>query len=222
MIVTIDGPAGAGKSSIARRLAERLGIQFLDTGAMYRAVALAALRRGLGSSDVDEIARLARELNIDVIDDRVQMDGEDISRLIRTSDVSAAVHLAADNVAVRERLVELQRQIAAGRDIVTEGRDQGTVAFPQAECKIFLTASPLERARRRFSELVERGESVTLDEVLAQQTERDKRDAARPVGALVKAADAVEVVTDGLTLEEVVTQLEAIVRSSQSPDQRSG
>ena len=216
MIVTIDGPAGAGKSSIARRLAERLGFHFLDTGAMYRAVALAALRRGLTAKDTDAIAGLARAMAIEVLDDRVEMDGEDISRLIRTSDVSAAVHLAADNIAVRERLVELQRRIAAGRDIVTEGRDQGTVAFPQAECKIFLTASPLERARRRFAELAERGESVKHDEVLAQIQERDERDATRPVGALRKAADAQEVVTDGLTLDQVVAELEAIVHSARS------
>jgi cytidylate kinase len=211
MIVTIDGPAGAGKSSIARRLAERLGFQFLDTGAMYRAVALAALRAGLGHGDEDWIARLAREITIDMRHERTFLNGEDVSAAIRTSEVSAAVYLAADNVAVRRRLVELQRQIADQRDTVTEGRDQGTVAFPSAECKIFLTASPLERARRRHQELADRGESVTVDEVLAQQADRDRRDAARPVGALVKAADAVEVWTDGLAPEQVVDRLECIV-----------
>jgi cytidylate kinase len=213
MIVTIDGPAGAGKSSIARRLAERLGFQFLDTGAMYRAVALAALRKGLGDGDADSVAKLANEISIDMQHERTVLDGEDVSAAIRTSDVSAAVYLAADNVAVRHRLVELQRQIAGSRDTVTEGRDQGTVAFPQAECKIFLTASPEERARRRLAELVARGEPITLEQVLAQQAERDRRDAARPVGALVKAVDAVEVWTDGLTPEEVVDRLEAIVRN---------
>ena len=145
--------------------------------------------------------------------ERTLLNGEDVSAAIRTSEVSAAVYLAADNVAVRERLVELQRQIAGSRDTVTEGRDQGTVAFPQAECKIFLTASPEERARRRLAELAARGEPITLDEVLAQQADRDRRDAARPVGALVKAADAVEVWTDGLTPEEVVDRLEVIVRA---------
>ena len=212
MIVTIDGPAGAGKSSIARRLAERLRFQFLDTGAMYRAVALAALRKGLGDGDADAVAKLAHELTIDMQHERTVLNGEDVSAAIRTSDVSAAVYLAADNVAVRERLVELQRQTAGSRDTVTEGRDQGTVAFPQAECKIFLTASPEERARRRLAELVARGEPITLEQVLAQQAERDRRDAARPVGALIKAADAVEVWTDGLSPEEVVDRLEAIVR----------
>src|SRR5439155_12708439 len=133
-IVAIDGPAGAGKSSISRRLAERLGFALLDTGAMYRAVALAALRRGLGPADVQAIASLANELTIEFDGAHTRLNGEDVSAAIQTSEVSAAVHLAADNVAVRRRLVDLQRRIAAGRDIVTEGRDQGTVAFPQAEC----------------------------------------------------------------------------------------
>jgi CMP/dCMP kinase len=215
MIVAIDGPAGAGKSSIARRLAERLGFAFLDTGAMYRAVALAALRSGLGVSDEAAIARLAAGLTIDFDGVHTLLSGEDVSTAIRTPEVTTAVHLAADNIAVRERLVALQREIAAGRDIVTEGRDQGTVAFPQAECKIFLTASRQERARRRFEELQSRDERTTLEEVLAQQDERDQRDATRPVGALRKAADAIEVLTDQLSLEAVVDRLEQIVRAQQ-------
>lgn len=212
MIVTIDGPAGAGKSSIARRLAERLGFQFLDTGAMYRAVALAALRRGLGDADADAIGRLADELSIEMQHERTILNGEDVSAAIRTSEVSAGVYLAADNVIVRRRMVELQRQIADKRDTVTEGRDQGTVAFPKAECKIFLTASPEVRAQRRHGELAARGEFIALSEVLAQQVDRDRRDAARPVGALVKADGAAEIWTDGLSPEEVVDRLEAIVR----------
>ena len=216
MIVTIDGPAGAGKSSVARQLARRLGFAFLDTGSMYRAVALAALREGLGERDGEAIAALAERLTIDFDGDRVLLNGGDVSEAIRTSEVSAAVHLAADNPRVRARLVELQRQFAAGRDTVTEGRDQGTVAFPNAQCKIFLTASPQERAKRRHAELAGRGERVSYDEVLDQQADRDRRDATRPVGALVKADDAVEVLTDGLTADEVVARLEEIVRQSQA------
>jgi len=212
MIVAIDGPAGAGKSSIASRLAERLGFAFLDTGAMYRAVALAALRQGLGQDAESAIARLANRLTIEFDGRRTLLDAEDVSTAIRTVEVSAAVHLAADNVAVRQRLVEQQRHIAADRDIVTEGRDQGTVAFPDAECKIFLTASREERARRRFEELSNRGELVTYEDVLSQQDERDRRDEARPIGRLLKADDAIEVLTDGLTLEQVVDRLEQIVR----------
>ncbi|MBW8883263.1 MAG: (d)CMP kinase, partial [Planctomycetia bacterium] len=180
MIVAIDGPAGAGKSTISRRLAERLGFAFLDTGAMYRAVALAALRRGFGLDDAEKIAGLANELTIDFDGVHTLLDGEDVSAAIRTTDVSASVHLAADNVTVRRRLVQLQRQMAAGRDVVTEGRDQGTIAFPKAECKIFLTASREERARRRHDELTARGESVSYEEILAQQDDRDQRDARRP------------------------------------------
>lgn len=214
MIVTIDGPAGAGKSSIARLLAERLSFQFLDTGAMYRAVALAALRRGLGPDDAETIARMAEGLTLKLDGPRTWLDGEEVTDAIRTGEVSAAVHLAADNVAVRRRLVELQREIAGSRDTVTEGRDQGTVAFPHAECKIFLTASAEERARRRQTELAARGEEISYEDVLAQQRERDARDAARPVGALLKAADAVEVLTDGLSLEEVVDRLQQIVQNA--------
>jgi cytidylate kinase len=212
MIVAIDGPAGAGKSSISRRLAERLGFAFLDTGAMYRAVALAALRRGLTERDGEQIARLASELTIEFDGTHTLLNGEDVSRAIRASEVAAAVHFAADNVAVRRQLVELQRKIAAGRDTVTEGRDQGTVAFPDAECKVFLTASRHERARRRYEELIGRGEPAHFDEVLKQIDDRDRRDAERPVGALTKAPDAVEVFTDHMTLEEVVDRLEQIVR----------
>jgi cytidylate kinase len=212
MVIAIDGPAGAGKSTIARRLAERLGFAFLDTGAMYRAVALAALRRGLGDGDAREIAELARQLSIDFDGVRTLIDGEDVSAAIRRPEVTAAVYLAADNVEVRERLVELQRQITAERNMVTEGRDQGTVAFPHAECKIFLTASRQERARRRHEELFSRGDSASYEDVLAQQDVRDARDAQREVGALRKAADAVEVCTDGLTLDDVVDRLESLVR----------
>jgi cytidylate kinase len=215
MIVTIDGPAGAGKSSVARQLARRLGFQFLDTGAMYRAVALAALRAGLGDGDANQIAELAERLTIEFQGDRVLVDGDDVTQAIRTSEVAAAVYLAADNPRVRARLVERQRQLAGRQDTVTEGRDQGTVAFPHAECKIFLTATPQERARRRHAELAARGETISLAEVLAQQIERDRRDAVRPVGALVQAADAMEVLTDGLTADEVVDRLEEIVRECQ-------
>lgn len=212
MIVAIDGPAGAGKSSIASRLAERLGFAFLDTGAMYRAVTLAALRQGFGARDEQAIAQLSEELSIEFDGKQTLLNGEDVSMAIRAVDVSAAVYLAADNLAVRRRLVELQRQIASEVDIVTEGRDQGTVAFPHAECKIFLTASREERARRRFEELNNRGEMVTFEEVLSQQDERDRRDETRPVGRLMKANDALEVVTDNLSLEQVVERLERIVR----------
>jgi cytidylate kinase len=212
MIVTIDGPAGAGKSSAARALARRLGFRFLDTGAMYRAVAFAALRRQVAGEDADALAALARRLTIEVGNDCVLLDGEDVTQAIRTVAVTAATRFAADNSAVREQLSELQRLAACRDDIVTEGRDQGTVVFPSAECKIFLTASARERARRRLADLCARGEQTTFEEVLAHQNLRDERDANRSVGPLKPASDAVLVSTDGLLPAEVVAKLEALVR----------
>lgn len=212
MIVTIDGPAGSGKSSAARALARRLGFRFLDTGAMYRAVALAGLRCGIDWNSPQALADLARQLTIEVDGDAVRLDAEDVTREIRALAVTQATRYAADNPAVRAHLVALQRQAAGNDQVVTEGRDQGTVVFPTAECKFFLTASPAERARRRLLDLESRGESLSLEEVLAAQNERDQRDATRQVGPLLKATDAIELCTDGLRIEEVVDRLEAVVR----------
>jgi CMP/dCMP kinase len=213
MIVTIDGPAGAGKSSAARELARRLGFRFLDTGAMYRAVTWAAKERGLDLADADALAQLVRETRVELADDRVLVDGRDVTKEIRTFEITAAIQYAADNPAVRAQLVEWQRAAASSDNVVTEGRDQGTVVFPQAECKIFLIADEEERARRRYSDLAARGENVSFEQVLTTQRERDDRDRSRPVGALIKAHDAIEVSTNQRTRQEVVAQLEAIVRS---------
>jgi cytidylate kinase len=217
MIVTIDGPAGAGKSSAARGLARRLGFRFLDTGAMYRAVTLTARERGLDLSAGEELARLVHEIRVELAGDRVLVDGRDVTDAIRKFEIAVATHFAADNPAVRSQLVEWQRAAAAGDDVVTEGRDQGTVVFPTAECKIFLTAAEEERAHRRHRDLLARGENVPFEEVLANQRLRDHRDATRAVGALVKADDAIEVSTDGLSPEEVIARLEQIARSCRTP-----
>ncbi len=220
MIITIDGPAGAGKSTVARALAARLGFQFLDTGAMYRAVALAGLERAVDWQSRragKAIAELAKTLDIELVDDRVLLDGRDVSREIRAPEVTRATRYAADNPAVRAHLVARQRAIAGRRDVVTEGRDQGTVAFAGADCKFFLTASAEQRARRRLADLQRQGETVTLEEVRRWQRERDRRDAARPVGPLAKAADAVEVATDGMTIEQVVDRLVELVRRRMGP-----
>jgi cytidylate kinase len=216
MIVTIDGPAGAGKSSAARRLARRLGFRFLDTGAMYRAVTLAGLRQGVDWGRPKELAAVAAELVLEVTDDRVLMNGEDVTAAIRTLEITSLTQHAADNEAVRRLLIARQRAIAADANVVTEGRDQATVVFPHAECKIFLTAGEEERARRRFQDLSARGEEVNLAVVLEKQRQRDRRDVERPFGGLAKAPDSIEVNTDGMTPEEVVDRLEEIVRGAQA------
>ena len=212
MIVCIDGPAGAGKSTAARALAKRLGFRFLDTGAMYRAVTLAAVRAKLDWDDAAKLVQLARGLDIEVTESHVLLNGEDVTMAIRTPEITLHTHYAADNPQVRELLVQLQRAAARNLDVVTEGRDQGTVVFPGAECKIFLTASPEERARRRVADFARRGETVSYEEVLAQQNLRDQRDSDREAGPLLRADDAVAVSTDGLVSEEVVDQLETLVR----------
>ncbi len=213
MIVTIDGPAGAGKSTVARALARRLGYCYLDTGAMYRAVAFAGLQAGIDWNLPERLADLARTLDLRVSGGRIYLQDEDVTDAVRSQAVTSVTRYAANHPQVREHLVHLQRAVAAGQDMVTEGRDQGTVVFPQAECKIFLTASPAERARRRQRDLQQRGETATLAQILAAQQRRDQEDATREVGSLRRAEDAVEVPTDGLTQEQVVDRLEELVRS---------
>jgi cytidylate kinase len=211
MIITLDGPAGAGKSSAARALAARLGWCYMDTGAMYRAVALTALERGIPLDDSARIAMLAEEIRIEFRDGRVNVDGRDVSADIRTERITAATRPVADAPPVRDAMKRIQRKIAAGLDIVTEGRDQGSVVFPQAELKVFLTASPEERARRRYQEEVGRGQSPTLAAVLESQSRRDDADSSRPVGAMKQADDAVMLETDGLSADEVVQRLADMV-----------
>lgn len=208
MIVTIDGPAGAGKSSVARGLAKRLGFDYLDTGAMYRCVALAGLRAKIDWDRPELLASLAAELQIDMDGHRVLLNHQEVTSDIRAPEVTVLVRFAAGNQKVRDLLVAQQKRIGIGRDLVTEGRDQGTVVFPHAECKIFLTATPEERARRRHAELSASGSNLTYEEVLVQQNLRDKQDAEREVGGMRMAPDAVPVYTDGLTPEQVIDRLE--------------
>lgn len=212
MIVTIDGPAGAGKSTAARELARRLGFEYLDTGAMYRAVTWLCLEGRLDLTDHACVAETARRAEFDFREGRVFANGQDVSDAIRTIRVTEESRFVAANTLVRELLVELQRQIAGGRDFVTEGRDQGTIAFPGAECKFFLTADPRERARRRQAELRSRGEEVDLDTLVEQIEGRDRRDAERKVGALRPADDAVVIDTSSLDCETLLAELERLVR----------
>lgn len=216
MIVTIDGPAGSGKSSAARGLAERLGFQFIDTGAMYRAVTLAGLRRRIDWDDETALALIAAKIELRLTDNRVLLDGEDVTTEVRTFQITSLTRHAADNRQIRELLVALQRDMATGQDTVTEGRDQATVVFPAAECKIFLTASDQVRAERRYLDLVARGEDVTREEVLEKQQQRDQRDRDREFGGLRKAPDSVVVDTDGMSSDVVIERLEQIVRSREA------
>ena len=218
MIVTIDGPAGAGKSTVARALARRLGFGHLDTGAMYRAVALAGLQSKVDWNRPEQLAELVTTLDLRVSGERMYLQGEDVTDAVRSQEVTLVTRHAANHPQVRAHLVHLQRAVTAGQDLVTEGRDQGTVVFPQAECKIFLTASAEERARRRRHDLQQRGEPATLEQILADQARRDHEDATREVGPLLRAEDAVEVLTDGLTQDQVVDLLEELVRSRISRD----
>ena len=213
MIVTIDGPAGAGKSTAARRLAARLGFLFLDTGAMYRAVTWHCQQRGIPLTDEEAVEHAARSMRLELVGPRVIVDGHDVSSEIRSREVTQESRFVAANNSVRAYLVELQRRFAEGRDVVTEGRDQGTVAFPHAECKFFLVADPRERALRRQRELALKGQHIALDELLEQQTQRDERDSQREFGTMRAADDARVVDTSCLTLDEVVDQLEQAVRN---------
>lgn len=193
MLIAIDGPAGAGKSTVARAVARGLGWTYLDSGAMYRAVALAAL----GGRPMPR--------RIDLAGGRVVCDGTDVTGEIRTPEVTAKASEVAADPAVRERLVELQRALIAEGDWVAEGRDIGTVVAPDAEVKVFLTASPEERARRRAEQ-----EGRPVEEVLADQRERDERDASRAHSPLRAADDAVELDTTGLSIDEVVARIAAL------------
>jgi cytidylate kinase len=203
MVIAIDGPAGAGKSSVARAVAERLGFTYLDTGAMYRVVALAAAESG------EEPARVAEQAEIDV-GDRVTLGGRDVTEAIRTPEVSAGASRVAADPAVRAALVRRQQQMVKGGDWVAEGRDIGTVVAPDAAVKVFLTASPQERARRRAAQI-----GGDPDAILREQHERDRRDATADRTVLEPAADAVPVDTTGLSLDEVVAQIETLAVEAQ-------
>jgi cytidylate kinase len=211
MIVTLDGPAGAGKSSAARAVATRLGWCYLDTGAMYRSITLMALDQGIPLEDSPRVAELVERTVIEFRDGRVLADGRDVSAEIRTERITQATRAVADASDVRAAMKRVQRRMAEGLDVVTEGRDQGSEVFPDAEVKVFLTASAEERARRRVQEEIDRGRQASLADVQAAQTRRDEGDRTRPVGAMRPADDAVLLETDGLSREEVVNRIVALI-----------
>ena len=206
-IVAIDGPAGAGKSTVARQLARRLGFAIIDTGAIYRSVALAARRAGIAWDDDEGLRRLLDAgLGLAFDGERVLLRGEDVTEAIRAPEISRGASVVSARPVVRQKLLQLQRDLghAAPRGAVLEGRDIGTVVFPDAQVKFFLTASDAARAQRRHAELAEKGIQVPLEEVLADQQRRDKDDTERAISPLRPAPDAVRVDTTGLDLGEVV------------------
>ena len=211
MIVTIDGPAGAGKSSVSKILAARLGFQFLDTGAMYRAVTWAVMHESVSMDDPEQLAEVASRIQIAFVEKQVLVDGQNVTQAIRTAEVTRNVAAIADAPQVRSHLVRIQREIAKCGNFVCEGRDQGTVVFPHAICKFYLTASAEERAKRRVDELTANGVAANFDDIVDDQNQRDQRDYDRPVGSLKKADDAIEINSDFKTLEEVADQLQLMV-----------
>ena len=222
MIVTIDGPAGSGKSTAARRLARQLGIAYLDTGATYRAVTLAALREGVDLADEEALARLAARLDVELVPDRdalrVLLAGQDVSAEIRSAEVTDNAHYLARAAKVRSVLADLQRRIArrliarAG-GVVTEGRDQGSVVFPDADVKFYLDASAEVRARRRHEEMTAAGRDVTYESIYQAIATRDRRDRSRPVAPLVKPPGCVEIDTTDMTIEQMTAALVEAVRA---------
>lgn len=215
MNIAIDGPAGAGKSTIAKLLAAKLGILYLDTGAMYRAVGLKALNTGVDISDAAAVEKMLTDTKIDVTQENgvqhVYLDGNDVSSAIRENAVSKAASDISAVPCVRYKMVELQREIASRCDTVLDGRDIGTFVLPNAEYKIFLTASAEERAKRRYAELKAKGSTLTLEQIKDDIVKRDYNDSHRTLAPLKKADDATEVDTTAMSIDDVVGRIYAII-----------
>ena len=216
--VAIDGPAGAGKSSIARAAAKELGFIYVDTGALYRAVGVYGLRNGVDNKNADAVASMLPNISVELkFQDGVQhvyLNGEDVSKEIRTPPASMAASDVSAVPAVRQFLFDLQRDIAAKNDCIMDGRDIGTVVLPNAQVKIFLTASPEARAMRRYKELQEKGAKDTYEEVLADLLQRDYNDSHRAVAPLKPAEDSITVDNSGLSLEDSIEQVLSVIRAA--------
>ena len=215
--VAIDGPAGAGKSTMAKRVAKELGFLYVDTGAIYRTVGYHMWLMGIGPKDADGIRRCLDDVNIEIRheDDGVQhmiLNGKDVTGEIRTPEMSKYASGVSAQKCVRDFLLEMQRKFARRHNVVMDGRDIGTVVLPNAQVKIFLTASAEERARRRFEELTEKGEKVSFEKVLQDMKQRDKQDTERAIAPLKAAPDAVKLDTSGNTIEQSIDEILAIVR----------
>ena len=220
LIVAIDGPAGAGKSTVAKRVAKELGYTYMDTGAMYRAFAWKVKQRGIEPEEGEKLRAALRQTKIELAERdgnlKILLDGEDVTAQIRTPELSQWASKVSALKPVRERMVELQRAMGARGGVVAEGRDIGTVVFPQAEVKVFLTAGSVERARRRFEELGIQEKQVTLEETLEEMEERDRRDQERAVAPLRKAEGAIAIDSTGCSVEEVVERIMQEVKRQMS------
>lgn len=216
MNIAIDGPAGAGKSTLSRMLADRLGFVYVDTGALYRAVGLFSIRNGVSPQDADNVCRLLPSIRLELAfsqeGQRVLLCGEDVSSAIRAPEISKAASQVSAIPAVRAFLLDLQKDMAKECDVVMDGRDIGTVVLPDAELKIFLTATPEDRAQRRHAELCEKGVDISYERVLAEVKERDEQDTGRKVAPLRAAEDAVIVDTTGYELDRSLERLFAIAK----------
>lgn len=211
MIIVIDGPAGTGKTTIARRLAQKLGFDYFDTGALYRALTHQILRKKIAITDMQQVHTLLQRFHFDMKNGRYFAMGEDVTEQIRSAEVTAHVSAVAALPSVREMLIDVQREFAKNRDVLFEGRDLGTVVFPDASVKIFLTARPSVRAERRYLELKEKGDNIDEKEVFLQLTKRDHFDSTREIAPLKQASDAHLIDTSDLSIEGVMEKIETLI-----------
>jgi cytidylate kinase len=207
MIIAIDGPAGAGKSTIAKKVADSLGYVYIDTGAMYRAFTYELLTSSISLSDIEEITKVLEKTNIEFKNNEIFLNNLNVTNEIRSKNVTANVSAVSAIPQVREKLVNLQRKIASENNSILDGRDIGTVVFPNAELKIFLTASVKIRALRRYNELIAKDKNIDINEIEAEIEKRDKLDSSRETSPLIKAADAIEIDTSNLSIDEVVNTI---------------
>ena len=217
MIVAVDGPAGSGKGTVTKRIEKELGFLNLDTGATYRCIALQTLRKGFTLDNEKKIIEIANNINIEIDNkgekDIILLNGEDVSKEIRTKEVTSIVSQISSIVPVREKMVEVQRKLAKGKNVIVEGRDIGTVVFPNADIKIYLDASEEIRAERRYKENIQNGIDITYEEVLQNVKMRDYNDKHKKFGALKKADDAIVLDSTNLTIEEVVEKIKNIIKN---------
>ena len=208
--IAIDGPGGAGKSTIAKLVGDKLGLEYIDTGAMYRAVGLKLNRKGIKPDDLISISNILEETTIDFVNGKIILDGDDVSDIIRTQEISKFASIYSQIPEVRSKLVDIQRRIAAGKSVIMDGRDIGTNVLTDAELKIFLTADSMVRARRRYDEFRSKGIKANLDDIHEEIKDRDYHDMNRKLNPLVQAEDAIRLDTSDMTIDEVVNTIVAM------------